>query len=195
MNDQQALFLDLVRRNEHNELILKRGGDLGLPDWWLTGGALFQTVWNVLGGRDPMQGIRDYDLFYFDPDDLSADAERDAQDRAESLFAEAAVAVEVHNEARVHLWYEKDFGVPAAPFTSTCDAIDHFVAPTCCFGVTSDSDGELQVYAPHGYEDLFGMRVRPNPLLAPRAAYDAKCSRWRQEWPTLSVEPWFAIAS
>jgi hypothetical protein len=195
VNGQQERFLDLVLRNEHSSLILNRACDLALPDWWLTGGALFQTVWNVLDGRDPIQGIRDYDLFYFDPEDLSSEAERDAQDRAASLFADAAVPVEVHNEARVHLWYEQDFGVPAAPFRSTCDAIDHFVAPTCCFGVTADSDGELKVYAPHGYDDLFHMRVRPNAVLAPPTAYEAKCSRWRQEWPSLTVEPWVATES
>jgi hypothetical protein len=32
---------------------------------------LFQTVWNLQRGRPPGQGIKDYDLFYFDPTDLS----------------------------------------------------------------------------------------------------------------------------
>ena len=51
---------------------------LGASDWWLTAGALFQTVWNVLDGRDPGAGIRDYDLFYFDEDtSYEAEAEQD----------------------------------------------------------------------------------------------------------------------
>ncbi|HXA11653.1 MAG TPA: nucleotidyltransferase family protein, partial [Mycobacterium sp.] len=100
------------------------------------------------------------------------------------------VIVEVRNEARVHLWYEEHFGVPAKPFASTCDAIDHFASIVCCYGVTQSSVGELEVYAPHGYDDLFNQRVRPNPVLAPRHVYERKAARWTHEWPGLSVEPW-----
>jgi hypothetical protein len=32
--------------------------------------------------------------------------------------------------------------------------------------------------------------VRPNPVLAPRAVYDAKTTRWKEEWPELTVLPW-----
>ncbi|MPZ63102.1 MAG: hypothetical protein GEU93_17795 [Propionibacteriales bacterium] len=28
-----------------------------------------QTVWNQLHGYDPVHGVKDYDLVYFDPDD------------------------------------------------------------------------------------------------------------------------------
>ena len=33
-------------------------------------GCLYQTVWNVLTGRDRGTGIEDYDLIYFDDGDL-----------------------------------------------------------------------------------------------------------------------------
>ncbi|WMM75088.1 nucleotidyltransferase family protein [Rhodococcus pyridinivorans] len=48
----------------------------------------------------------------------------------------------------------------------------------------------LRVYAPHGFDDLFGMVLRPNPVLAPRNVYEAKARRWQVEWPRLVVEPW-----
>ena len=56
--------------------------------------------------------------------------------------------------------------------------------------VTRTPAGPPAVYAPHGYADLFAKRVRPNPRLAPRAVYEAKARRWRQEWPSLVVDPW-----
>ncbi len=184
-----ALFLDFVQRNPVNRVLLDRAGQLQLPDWWLSAGALFQTVWNVLDGRDPTAGIRDYDLFYFDPD-LSWAAEDEVIRRAGALFADLDAVVEVRNEARVHLWYEDHFGVPAVPFTSTADAIDHFASTTCCYAVTRRVDGELDIYAPHGFEDLFDQRVRPNPRIAPREVYETKAARWAQEWPRLVVDPW-----
>jgi uncharacterized protein len=177
-------------RNPVNVAILDRTGSLGVPDWWLTGGAVFQTVWNVLDGRDPCAGINDYDLFYFDPSDLSEAAEEEVRRRVAPLFASLETTVEICNEARVHLWYEQHFSAPAKAFTDTRDAIDHFISPVCMYALTRSYSGDLQVYAPHGYEDLFDQRVRPNPKLAQRDVYDSKTDRWLQQWPHLRVEPW-----
>jgi len=188
-SDDERLFLTYIQRNPVNRQILELAPRLGVGDWWLTVGALFQTVWNVLDGRDPGAGIRDYDLFYFD-EDTSYEAEDAVIRRAGQLFKDLGAEVEVRNEARVHLWYEEHFGVPAVPFTSTSDAIDHFAAKTCCFAVTADENGGLTTYAPHGYDDLFGLKVVPNPVLAPRDVYVTKTKRWSVEWPSLTVLPW-----
>jgi hypothetical protein len=69
-----SLPLELVSANPVNAAILERGPVLGVPDWWLTAGAVFQTVWKVLDGRDPGSGIADYDFFYYDASDLSYEA-------------------------------------------------------------------------------------------------------------------------
>ena len=151
----------------------------------------FQTVWNELTGRAPGAGIRDADFFYFD-DDTSWEAE-DAVIRAGAgLFADLPIPVEIRNEARVHLWYAERFGTPAPPFRDCADAIDSFAAVCCCYGVTIGPDGEPRVYAPHGYDDLFSMVVRPNRRLAPRHVYETKAARWQRQWPELTVLPWRA---
>ena len=187
-NDEQ-LFLKYVQENPINKQILQLAPQLGVSDWWLTAGALFQTVWNVLEGKDPQKGIRDYDFFYFD-EDTSYEAEDAVIRRAQELFKDIDAEIEVRNEARVHIWYEKHFGIPAIPFLSSTDAIDHFAAKTCCFAVTTDKNGKTRVYAPHGYEDLFARRIIPNPVLAPREVYEAKIKRWLSTWPSLRAEPW-----
>ncbi|MCF6745427.1 nucleotidyltransferase family protein [Blastococcus sp. KM273128] len=182
-------FLGIVTADPTVRAVLERAPALGLGEWWLTAGVLFQAVWNELTGRPPGTGIRDADLFYFDPV-TSWDAE-DAVIRAGAeLFADLPVPVEIRNEARVHLWYEARFGVPAAPFRDCRDAIDHFAAVCCCYGVRIDRDGRPEVYAPHGYADLFDLVVRPNRRLAPRHVYEAKAARWQQEWPELTIVPW-----
>ena len=168
-------------QNANNRVILDRAPLLELPDWWLAAGAVVQTLWNVLDGRDAAQGIDDYDLFFFDPSEVSAEAERAVIDTAARLFADIGVVVEVRNEARVNLWYEEHFGVPGKAFDSSRVAIDHSASTTCCYAVTRDSAGELDVYAPHGYEDLFNQRVRPNPVPAPRDVYERKAARWASE--------------
>ncbi|MCJ0892865.1 nucleotidyltransferase family protein [Rhodococcus sp. ARC_M5] len=183
-------FVSVVRSNPAVDEILRRAPQLGLPEWYLTAGGLFQTVWNHLAGRDLRTGIRDYDFFYFDDSDLSYDAENEVIEFAASVFADLGVDVEVRNEARVHLWYEQHFASRIAPFHSTEDAIDHFVSTTCCYGITTDRAGTNVVYAPHGFDDLFAGIVRPNPRLPMRHVYEAKAARWTTEWPNLTVLPW-----
>ena len=190
MDGDRDRFIATVLENPVIRAVLDRAPELDVPDWWLVAGALFQTVWNLIDGRDPSAGIRDYDLFYFNADDLSWEAEDEVIRRAEALFGDLDAVVEVRNEARVHLWYEDHYGVPAPPFTSSRNAVDHFASTTCCYGIARDRSGHIEVYAPHGYADLFERRVRPNPLLATRDVYELKTDRWLNEWPGLIIEPW-----
>ncbi|MFJ2392963.1 MULTISPECIES: nucleotidyltransferase family protein [unclassified Streptomyces] len=189
--DQQ---LDCLRatlsRNEVLNEVLARTATLGLPGWYVTAGCLFQTVWNVVTGRPPTSGIKDYDVFYFDADDLSWEAEDAAIKAGREVFSGLPAEVEIRNEARVHLWYEDKFGVACPPYESTEAAIDSFAATTCCLGVRTGPDGTWQVYAPHGLSDVFNLVVRPNPVLAPRSVYEAKTARWRGQWPELTVLEW-----
>jgi len=194
VNHDEERFVELVLSNPVNRAILERGAELGVSDWWLTAGAVFQTVWNFVDGQDPGAGIVDYDLFYFDDSDLSWEAEDAVIARAAVLFADLGVPVEVRIEARIHLWYAGHFGVPAAAFTSTRDAVDHFASTTCCVALTRGVDGQVEVYAPHGFGDVFAQRLRPNPVLAPRGVYEAKAARWVHQWPGLTVDPWPAPA-
>ncbi|WP_461024116.1 nucleotidyltransferase family protein [Thalassiella azotivora] len=182
--------VDMVLQNPVSAAVLERGPRLGAPDWWLTGGALFQTVWNVLTGRDPREGIVDYDVFYFDGGDLSWDAEDAVIRRAAVLLDDLDVNVEIRNQARVHRWYEQRFGVPVEPLTCATEAIDLFAAFACCLGLTRGADGTVRLHAPFGVTDTLGMHLRPNARRAPRQVYDAKVARWSAQWPALRADPW-----
>ncbi|WP_327749916.1 nucleotidyltransferase family protein [Streptomyces europaeiscabiei] len=180
----------VLSQNEVLTDVMTRAATLELPDWYVTAGCLFQTVWNVVTGRPPTSGIQDYDIFYFDGTDLSWEAEDAVIKAGQDVFAGLPAEVEIRNEARVHLWYEQKFGVPCPPDESTEAAIDSFAATTCCLGVRLDPGGGWRVYAPHGLSDVFNLVVRPNPVLAPQEIYEAKAARWRDKWPELTVLPW-----
>ncbi len=91
--------------------MLERLESLDLPDAWLVSGCLFQTACNVLAGLPPGRGIRDYDIFYFDGADLSAETEQRINHRVGGTFAELDCETDVRNQARVHTWYAEEFGV------------------------------------------------------------------------------------
>ena len=154
--------------------MLERARELDLPDWYVTAGAVYQTVWNGLTGRPPAAGIRDYDLSYHDPSDLSWEAEDAVIRGAASVFD---ADVEVRNQARVHLWYEDKWGVTCPPHASTEAAIATFPATAACIGVRLEADGGLHLHTAYGTEDLLALVVRPNRVPSPRARSTRRRSR------------------
>jgi uncharacterized protein len=190
IDEQVACFRATLCRNSTLVEVLARAAELGLPGWYLAAGCLYQTVWNVVTGQPPEAGILDYDLAYFDGSDLTWDAEDAVIDAGREVFADVPVPVQIRNQARVHLWYERKFGVPCPPHQSTEAAIDTFEATTACLGVRVEPGGRWRIYAPHGLADVFNLVVRPNPVLAPREVYQAKTARWQRHWPGLTVLPW-----
>ena len=190
IDEQLAHFRAALGRNGTLTNVLARAAGMELPGWYLAAGCLYQTVWNVVTGQPPEAGILDYDLVYFDSSDLSWEAE-DAVIRAGAeAFGGLPAPVQIRNQARVHLWYERKFGVPCPPHESTEAAIDTFEATTACLGVRLGPGGTWRIYAPHGFADVFNLVVRPNPVLATRSVYETKTRRWRQQWPGLTVLPW-----
>jgi hypothetical protein len=178
-----------TRSNPCVDAILAGAGVLGLPGWYLGAGCITNTVWNRLHGFDPRTGVNDYDLVYFDDADLTTDAERSVEAEAQALFADLGVRLDVTNEARVHVWYERRFGRALAPYRSTEHAISTWPTTASSIGVRRNAGG-FSVCAPFGLRDLFAMVVRANKTVVTRAVYEAKVERWTTVWPRLTVVPW-----
>jgi hypothetical protein len=70
VSPSETAFIEAALQNPFVREILHRAEYLLPDDWYLAAGCLFQTVWNVLDGNDPQHGINDYDLIYFDDNDL-----------------------------------------------------------------------------------------------------------------------------
>lgn len=170
------------------QTILDRMPGLGLAEWWLTAGAVFQNVWNAVEGRRAGYGIKDYDVFYFDTD-LTWDAEDAIIKRAADMFSDVRANIELRNEARVHLWYEEKSGTASTPFRTAREAIDSFAATTCAVGISREDDG-WRIHATYGLSDTFALHMRPNHRLAPRHVYEAKVAQYRERWPSLTADPW-----
>lgn len=177
MNDR---FISDVLRNRNNALILERWDALCLPDGWLVAGCLFQTVWNHITGRAPDSQIKDYDIFYYNQADLSAEAEQAVQRKAEDLFADLDITLELCNQARVHQWYEKHFGHPYPKLRDAKDGIDRFLITSTCVGINP-----REVYAPNGVSSIYEGVLSMNPLTPHQALYQKKASSYQQRWPWL----------
>lgn len=161
--------------------------DLRLPDWRLFSGAVYQTVWNAVTGRELGYGLKDYDIGFFDPD-TSWDAEDLFIRRVADAFDEPLKSqVEVRNQARVHLWFEQRFGEPYAALTSTDEALERFVCPAFSVGVRLEDDDRITVAAPFGLDDVFDMVLRPNPNRPLANGWDRVVKSALARWPEAKV--------
>lgn len=180
---RERFFTDILR-NPNNRVILGRWDELALPDGWLVAGCLFQTVWNLRSGRSPEADIKDYDLFYFDPDDTSEAGESRVQARVGELLGDLTVTIEASNQARVHLWYESFFGHPYSELRSTREGIDRFLVSATCVGVRPG-----EVYAPYGLALLHEGVLSMNPRMPHRVLFEEKVGSYLARWPWLRVIP------
>lgn len=187
---QREAFLGIIQSDPLVGDALLRARDLGLPDWFVVSGALYNSVWNALTERPPGYGIKDVDLFYFDDSDLSYEAEDRVIAAAAPAFDDLPVPVEIRNQARVHLWFQARFGGACPRYTSSANAIAHFASKTHAVGLRLENDGSPTLVAPFGLDDIFAFRVTPNPCLDNRATHEAKAARAKAAWPELTVLPW-----
>jgi len=183
---------EIVRATPTTWEVLKTARDMDLPDWMIFSGAIYQPVWNHLTGRPLDYGIKDYDLAYHDGSDTSYEAEDVVIQRVAAAFQPPLrELVEVRNQARVHLWFEKKFGAdePYPPLEDSAAALKRFVATAFCVGVRLEDDDRLRVWAPFGLEDLFALRLRPNPLRVKGAGgWERTTGSAKARWPEISIE-------
>jgi uncharacterized protein len=188
--EQAAALKDIILSEDWLVEALHRLDGMHLPDSWIVAGALYNMVWNRLTNRPSRRGIKDVDIFYFDDNDLTFEAEDRVIRRAADVFSDMAVPAEVRNQARVHLWFGQHFGFNIEPIADCRDAVSRFSSVAYCVGARLDRAGALQITAPCGLDDLFSFRIRPNRYYDNRETHERKAERAVSLWPELTVEPW-----
>lgn len=157
----------------------------GPPGAWIGAGFLRNAVWDALSGRDPAAiPPADLDVVFHDAADVLALRDRGA----EALLARAAPGLpwSVTNQARMHARH----GHP--PYLDLADAIAHWPETATAIAARLGPAG-VEILAPHGLADLFGLILRPTPAhRADSAAMHARIAAksWLTRWPRLQVVAW-----
>jgi hypothetical protein len=176
----------LVRETPVLMEALRAARDVDPPDWLIGAGAIRDAVWDAVHERAPAMP-RDIDVGFFDPGDLTP--ARDAEVLAALRARAPQLPWDAKNQAAVHLWYPQRFGIAVEPFRSTAEAIATFPETASCVGLRLLPDDEIDVVAPYGLEDLFGLVCRRNPARVSRAFYERRVAEkaWAERWPSLRI--------
>lgn len=165
--------------------------DEDIADAWVGAGVLRDLVWGELygSGFNP-SAVRDIDVAFFDPHDLSRANDTSMTARLHERWSE--VPWEARNQAAVHTWYDGKFGGDRVqPLTSIADAVATWPETATAVAVRLSDDDALEICAPLGLSDLLAGVWRVNPRRVSREQSLARLARHRpeQRWPAVTVIP------
>ena len=177
---------DLARRCPSLMRCLRLTRDLAPPGAAVGAGRVRNLVWNAAHGLPLDAHARDVDVVWFAPGPWDPDAEA----RVEAAFRREAPDLDVDacNQAWVHHWYTDRFGgPPVAPLHTLQDGIATWPETATCVALRLTVDDRVEVLAPLGVDDLYGLVLRHNPRRVPPDAWARRCAakRFTQRWPRL----------
>ncbi|SNY71254.1 nucleotidyltransferase family protein [Paractinoplanes atraurantiacus] len=181
----------LIRADAWMMRVLAAVRDEAVPDAWAGAGVLRDLVWGErFGAGFTPADVRDVDVAFFDPRDLS----RANDDRVTERLGRRLPGIpwEAKNQAAVHTWYAAKFGGdPVEPFTSIEDAVGTWPETATAVVVRLRADGEIEVCAPFGLDDLLAGVWRRNPRRVSLERSRARLERHQPHvrWPGVTVVP------
>nr|WP_208296251.1 nucleotidyltransferase family protein [Telluria antibiotica] len=164
--------------------VLRAVRALGLPDCWVAAGFVRNCVWDHVHGLAASPLSQDIDVIWFYAE--QGDAARDASLERALRDRDGTLDWSVKNQARMHVRNGD------APYASATDAMRYWPETATAVGVRLGQDDTLEVAAPFGLDDLFGLVVQPTRRFAEekRAVYLARfrAKDWPGRWPRLRIE-------
>lgn len=163
--------------------ILKAVRDLNLADCYIGAGFLRNKAWDLLHSYNERTALNDIDVVFFDKVNCCANFEKEIEKKLNTQFEK--INFEVINQARTHLWHDKE------AYTSTYEAISDWVETATCVAIRMNENEELEIIAPYGLSDIENLILRPIPHLRDLEIFNnrVKSKEWLRKWPKLTIAP------
>lgn len=180
-------LIELVKNTDSMMKKLTCVYSLNLDSWCIGAGAVRNMVWDALHGYKNATELADVDVAFFDPDNTLQQQDDDLQSRLTLCLP--GIPWEVTNQAGVHHWYAEYFKQEVEPLSSLEDAIATWPEYATSVGVYLNSNGEINIIAPHGLDDLFNMIIRRNPTRVSVQTYKQRTiqKNYKEKWPNTTV--------
>ena len=192
INEQNEIFISILKQNNDLMTILEYISQLELSNFYIAAGSIFQTIWNYYDNKPLSFGIKDIDIIYYDSSNISKECEKELEDKIINHFEKLGLNYEfdVHNEAMMHLWKKDNENKDIDQYKNSEDAIDQWIATVHAIGITIENN-EIKVYAPYGLSDIFSKTIRPIKHKAnSKELYDKKVASWKSRFENLNIIEW-----
>ena len=192
INEQNETFIKIIKKEKEIMTILDYNYDLKLLNFYIAAGSVFQTIWNYYDNKPLNFGIKDIDIIYYDPINLSKESEQKLEKTIEDYLKKAGLNYEldIHNEARMHLWKKDNENKNIDQYKNSEDAIDQWIATVHAIGITKENN-EIKVYAPYGLSDIFSKTIRPiKHKNNSKELYNKKVASWQKRFENLNIVEW-----
>ncbi len=148
-------------------------------------GAIRNLVWDHLHSHASTPPF-DIDVIYFD---ASVAYPADAAFERQLHGARPHLHWDVTNQAHVHTWYHGCFGKDVPPLHSVLEGLQSWPDTATAIAVRLNAQGDVDVLAPFGLDDLFDLVVRWNPARATQDDFTRRIAskQWRTRWPRLRI--------
>lgn len=152
---------EIVKSDKQLMEILRSVKSLNLNNWCVGAGIVRDLVWSRL------HNLTDYSFKDIDVAYHNFDEDISLQYIHENHLARLKPEFEwdVKNQANVHMWYSKKFGLEIEPLLSINESISIWPETATCVGVYLDCQDNVQLIAPYGLNDLFDIVLRRNPKI------------------------------
>ena len=159
--------------------VLPAIAQINLPNWWLAGGAVRNSVWRAIFGENCGLVINDFDIAFFD-----ADGNRSQELSAKTSLTEKFPnhQFDVKNQASFARWR-----TGRQTYSSTEDGIENWLHTATAVGVRVDNQGKWEFFTPYGLDDLFGGIIRPTPAHLHNPDAQKKASTFLSKCPHLRL--------
>jgi uncharacterized protein len=173
--------LQTILSNSIIGTVLPKIAQLNLPDWWLAGGAVRNTVWSAVFGQQCQLFIKDFDIAFFDQQ-----GDRQQELAAKSILNKQFPEYEfdVKNQASFGRWR-----AGRKIYDSTEDGIKDWLHTATAVGVSINELGQWRFFTPYGLNDLFDGVIRPTPTHINDIQAENKASGFIEKCSTLRILP------
>jgi hypothetical protein len=176
----------IIRSHAWMMRVLEAVRDDGVRDGWVGAGVIRDLVWGDRYGTGfAPDRVRDVDVAFFDPHDLSRANDARVTDGLRRRLP--AVPWEATNQAAVHTWYPGK----VEPLVSIHDAVGTWPETATAVAVRVTADDVIEVCAPLGTADLLGGVWCRNPRRVSVEQSRARLDRHQPQkrWPGVTVMP------
>ncbi len=192
ISEQNEIVISILKQNEDLMKMLDYIYELKLPNFYIASGSVFQTIWNYYDNKPLNFRIKDIDIIYYDCNNLSKESEKELEDKIANHFKLLGLKyeIDIHNEARMHLWKKENENKDIDQYKNSEDAIGKWLATVQAIGITKE-DSQIKVYAPYGLSDIFSKTIRPIKHIGnSKELYDNKVSSWQKRFKNLNIIEW-----